>query len=193
MHRAASPTGAGRTTTGLPPHLALQTTISNRNFSRLETRVSRRKHSPALSSNRNFRSTISRMREAWGSQFWLRNVAHTSLSCARTTTTLRVAQAGVGLCAFAVGFPSLTSSRGPFTGRRIPLRFHAPTTTACTAGHLTHPSLISNRSACRLEMPESYSKQRTGTLSNRLKFTQQLASSDSHLCRAQTNARLLPQ
>ena len=136
----------------------------------------------------------------WGSQFWLRNEAHSSMNCARTTSTRKVAQAGVGLCAVAFAFPPLTSSRGPFTGRRISLRFSSeaprnrpsPLSAPVAAGQrsaLTRQLLtlsespvatqliISNRSARRLEMPESYTKQRTGPLSNRHKFTHHNATS----------------
>src|SRR5580698_9433351 len=148
----------------------------------------------------------------WGSQFWLRNAAHSSINCASTTSTLRVAQAGVGLCAsLQWAFEKRPLFRGPFTVRRISLRFLSCRTahaTACAAGYLTHPphgftnhppsapitagqssaltrqlltlshdragthSIISNRSDPRLEMPESYTKQRTEPLSNRHKFTQ---------------------
>ncbi len=151
MHRAASPHGAGRTTTGFAPISTPKTAISNRNFSQLETRVTHRKHSPDPKSNRNFRSTISHTWETWGSLFWLRNVAefgrsrihaeecqrhdevpHTPLNCARTASTQRVTQAEVGLCAFAP--PPLTSSSlpsseakgGPFTGLPSLFPFHPP-------------------------------------------------------------------
>jgi hypothetical protein len=199
MHRAASPIGAGRTTTGLPPHLALETATSNRNFPRLEARVSRRKHSPAPSSNRNFRSTSFRTREAWGSQFWLRDAAHTSLNCAPTTSPTPPDSPHTPFpeCGSEATAPPPDSTRARRSLANHPTtRFGArmiAATTACAAGHLPYPTLISNRSARRLEMPESYTKQRTAPLSNRHKFTQQLASSDSHLCRAQTNARLLAQ
>ncbi len=87
-----------------------------------------------------------------------------SMNGARGAATHRVAQAGVGLCAFVSrAFEKRPSSRGPFTGRRISLLFHP------ARPHPRNP--FSNRSARRLEMPESYTKQRTDTLSNRHKFT----------------------
>jgi len=73
MHRAASPHGAGRSSTGKSPHPASQTPISNRNFQSLEIRVSHRKHSPDPKSNRNFRSTKSHTRNTWGRHSCLRN------------------------------------------------------------------------------------------------------------------------
>jgi hypothetical protein len=134
-------------------------------------------------------------RDAWGRHSRLRNAAHSSINCVITASTRRVAQAGVGLCACAVASaPSpLTSSRGPFTGRRMPLRFSslltnhrtlpsAPVTagqrsgstrqllTLCSAPVVAH-STISNRSTPRLELPESCRKQTTAPLSNRHKFT----------------------
>ncbi len=45
--------------------------------------------------------------QEWGRHSCLRNAAHPSLNCARTTVTRRVAQAGVGLC--AVAFPGAAS------------------------------------------------------------------------------------
>ncbi len=194
MHRASSPHGAGRTPTGFTPHSAPQPTISNRNFSRLEFTVTHRKHSPTPKSNRNFRST--NPHGAWGSQFWLRNHNPSTVSCARSTPTQRVTQAGVGLCAVppALAFPPLTSSRGPFTGRRISLRSCSllanhpmPPLPPVAAGQRSAPTrqplplcrepvaihpIISNRSTRRLELPETYTKQRTDPLSNRHKFTQ---------------------
>src|SRR5580704_2031008 len=107
----------------------------------------------------------------WGSQFWLRNDARTSLNCARTTSTLRVAQAAVGLCAVTFALPPLTSSRGPFPGRRISLRFRFESRLKVIAEPVVFHLIISNRSDPRLELPETYTKQRTDTLSNRHKFT----------------------
>jgi hypothetical protein len=110
---------------------------------------------------------------AWGSRFRLLNAAHTPLNCARTSPTRRVAQAGVGLCAVAsaFAFPPLTSSRGPFTGRRISLRLLSVSPRPLTSPPVATQLIISNRSARRLEMPETYTKQRTDPLSNRHKFT----------------------
>jgi hypothetical protein len=198
MHRAASLQGAGRTPTGKAPPSAPQLTISNRNFSPLEITVTHRKHSPGLKSNRNFRSTMSHSTaHTWGSQFWLRNRNLGTVKCGRT----RVAHGTLTLpfpeCGSEATAPPPDSTRARRSLANHPTtRFGArmiAATTACAAGHLPYPTLISNRSARRLEMPESYTKQRTAPLSNRHKFTQQLASSDSHLCRAQTNARLLAQ
>jgi hypothetical protein len=182
MRRAASTHGAGHTITGFAPLSAPKTTISNRNFCKFETRVTHRKRSPDPISNRNFHSTNSAPR--WGRHSCLRNAAHPSMNCARTTSTRRVAQAGVGLC--AVASPPLTSSRGPFTGQRISLRLYSlwdcttAHTTACATGYLTNLPPISNRSAPRLEMPESYRKQTTDPLSNRHKFTHQSSLHSPH-------------
>src|SRR5580698_3430007 len=101
----------------------------------------------------------------------------------------RVAQAGVGLCAFAVDVasasPPLTSSSlpsseakgGPFTGRRISPRFLSESPRTLTAAPVATHLIISNRSTRRLEMPETYTKQRTDPLSNRHKFTQRVVTS----------------
>jgi len=78
-----------------------------------------------------------------GSQFWLRNVAHNSMLCARTSSHLASVTAG---------------QRSALT--RQPL----------TLSQFTKQT-FSNRSARRLELPETYRKQTTGTLSNRHKFT----------------------
>src|SRR5580698_1346126 len=207
MSRASKSLGAGRIPTGFTPP---STAISNRHWMRLEIAVTPSKQTPDSflidTENALFRAA----RRNWGSQFSLRTEARPSLKRARTTPSRSVAQAAVGLCAFAVAvaiasasaLPPLTSSRlplsepkgGPFTGRRISLRFcsrlvHHPTTHSApvTAGQrsaLTRQPLpaclapvatqltISNRSARRLEMPESYTKQRTDPLSNRHKFIQ---------------------
>ncbi len=116
--------------------------------------------------------------KSWGRHPCLLNAAHPSMNCARTTSTQKVAQAGVGLCAVVPrAFEKRPSSRGPFTGRRISVRsgFEAPriVTAHPVATHL----IISNRSARRLELPETYTKQRTGPLSNRHKFTHHLLGS----------------
>jgi hypothetical protein len=119
-------------------------------------------------------------RVAWGRHSCLRNHNPRTMNCAPTHATQIVAQAGVGLCAsavdvaFACAFdsPPLTSSRGPFTGRRISLRFDSRSNPNVTATPVVSHSTISNRSARRLEMPETYTKQRTDPLSNRHKFTQ---------------------
>jgi hypothetical protein len=203
MHRATSPHGAGRTTTGFAPISTPKTAISNRNFSQLETRATHRKHSPDAKSNRNFRSTNSHPWERWGRHSCLRNAAefgrsrihaeecqrhdevpHTPLNCARTLSTQRVTQAGVGLCAVAVASapPPLTSSRGPFTGRRISLRVAAVTPRTLTAAPVVSHLIISNRSTRRLELPETYTKQRTDPLSNRHKFTHQLSTCHPTWC-----------
>jgi hypothetical protein len=193
-----------------PSHLRIK--LSNRHWMRLEIPVTHTKQTPDpfLIDNGNapFRAT----HRPWGSQFWLGNEARLSLQCVSSASTQRVAQAGVGLCAVASAsssasavasafdFPPLMSSRGPFTGRRISLRFSSeaprnrpsPLSAPVTAGQrsaLTRQLLtlsespvatqliISNRSARRLEMPESYTKQRTGPLSNRHKFTHHNATS----------------
>ncbi len=108
----------------------------------------------------------------WGSQFWLRNEAHTRMSCASPTSTHRVAQAGVGLCAFVSrAFEKRPSSRGPFTGRRISLRVLVVSSRTLTTAPVVSQLIVSNRSARRLELPESYRKQTTAPLSNRHKFT----------------------
>ena len=78
-----------------------------------------------------------------GSQFWLRNVAHNSMLCARTSSHLASVTAG---------------QRSALT--RQPL----------TLSQFTKQT-FSNRSARRLELPESYRKQTTAPLSNRHKFT----------------------
>ncbi len=175
MHRAASPHGAGRTPTGNTPLSVSKTTISNRNFSRLEFPATHRKHSPDPKSNRNFRSTIPP--GAWGRHFCPRNAAHTPMPSARTASSRSVIQAGVGLCAVAFAFPPLTSSRGPFTGRRISLRFESQPRRTLAAEPAVSQLIISNRSARRLEMPETYRKQTTAPLSNRHKFTHRQATS----------------
>jgi hypothetical protein len=118
-------------------------------------------------------------RVAWGRHSCLRNHNPRTMNCAPTHATQIVAQAGVGLCAsavdvaFACAFdsPPLTSSRGPFTGRRISLRCDSRSNPNVTATPVVSHSTISNRSARRLEMPETYTKQRTDPLSNRHKFT----------------------
>jgi hypothetical protein len=109
---------------------------------------------------------------AWGSRFRLLNAAHTPLNCARTSPTRRVAQAGVGLCAFVSGaFEKRPSSRGPFTGRRISLRFPSASSPTITIEPVATQLIISNRSARRLELPETYTKQTTPPPSNRHKLT----------------------
>jgi hypothetical protein len=67
--------------------------------------------------------------------------------------------------------PPLTSSRGRFIGRRISPRFLSESPRTLTSPPVVRHLIISNRSARRLEMPETYTKQRTDPLSNRHKFT----------------------
>jgi catechol 2,3-dioxygenase-like lactoylglutathione lyase family enzyme len=127
MQRTRFSSGAGRTSTGFPPNPILtKNAISNRNWKLLEIVVTPTKHSPTHISNRNENT------RAWSRSSCLRNDAHTSMNWASATSTPRVAQAGVGLCPSAVAvasasvFPPSTSSRGPFTGRRLSLRICPP-------------------------------------------------------------------
>ncbi len=154
-----------------PSHLRIK--LSNRQWKGLEIAVTHTKQTPDpfLIDNENapFRATP----RTWGRHSCLRNEAHTPLNCARTTSPRRVAQAGVGLCAFVSrAFATRPSSRGPFTGRRISLRVRFEPTLLPAAHPVATQLIISNRSARRLEMPESYTKQRTAPRSNRHKFTQ---------------------
>jgi len=73
--------------------------------------------------------------------------------------------------------PPLTSSRGRFIGRRISPRFLSESPRTLTSPPVVRHLIISNRSARRLEMPETYTKQRTDPLSNRHKFTHSHATS----------------
>ena len=156
-----------RARTAASTRLPAENTISNRHSMRLEIAVTHTKQTPDPflidTENAPFRTTP----RTWGSQFWLRNEAHPSLQCVSSPSPRTVAQAGVGLCAVASAsssasavasafdFPPLTSSRGPFTGRRISLRFlSAPSFTLATEPVATQ-LIISNRSARRLELPES--------------------------------------
>src|SRR5580698_3082265 len=198
MHRAASPQGAGRTTTGISPFPAIKTQISNRNFSRLESAVTHRKHSPDPKSNRNFRSTNSRTPRTWGRHSCLRNdaefghsrihteecqwhdeVPRTVTKCTLTHAARPTPHTPFPECVSEANAPppnttqlqrSLVNHPTIHLSSRI-----VATTTSCAAGYLTHRPPISNRSARRLEMPESYTKQRTDPLSNRHKFTHQFA------------------
>ena len=60
--------------------------------------------------------------------------------------------------------PTSDGPNRPVGGRVAPIQFRRST----RAFH-NHELIISNRSACRLELPESYRKQTTGTSSNRHK------------------------
>jgi hypothetical protein len=145
-----------RARTAASTRLPAENTISNRHSMRLEIAVTHTKQTPDPflidTENAPFRTTP----RTWGSQFWLRNEAHPSLQCVSSPSPRTVAQAGVGLCAFGSrAFEKRPSSRGPFTGRRISLRFlSAPSFTLATEPVATQ-LIISNRSARRLEMPES--------------------------------------
>ncbi len=179
MHRAASLQGAGRTPTGNSRFPAPKFPIPNRNFSRLETRVTHRKHSPASNSNRNFRSTISRHAwRTWGSQFWLRNHNSGTVNCGRTRVAHGTLHTPFPECGSEATAPlPNTTQLQRSLAMRPAIGFAAGTvapTIVYAGGYLTNP--ISNRSAPRLEMPESYTKQRTDTLSNRHNFTQQTAT-----------------
>src|SRR5580698_1883995 len=168
--------------------------ISNRHWMRLEIAVTHTKHSPDPISNRHKNTVVPTVRtgapararsaldcgcsatalpipapppsahapsgrdraHAWGRHSCVRNVADPSTNCART------ALASLG---------STPSSRGPFTGRRISLRFLSASPRTLLANPVSPHSPLSNRSDPRLEMPESYRKQTTAPLSNRHKFT----------------------
>ncbi len=153
-HRAPTPASADQRR-NLPPHPP----ISNRHWMRLEIAATSTKHSLDLISNRH-KNTVS-----WGRHScefaanpqihteecqWHDEVPHPFLNGVGTTSTRRVAQAGVGLC--VVASPLLTSSRGPFTGRRISLPPSSPAstrTTACAAGCFTHAATPASSSSCK--------------------------------------------
>jgi hypothetical protein len=148
--------------------------ISNRHWKGLEIAVNSTKHSPDLISNRQ------KNKYSWGRYSCLRNAAHTSMICARTSAPRRVAQAGVGRCAVvsrafdkhpSSSLPSCKAKRDPFTGRRLSLRLLSVSPRPLTSPPVATQLIISNRSARRLELPETYTKQRTDPLSNRHKFT----------------------
>ncbi len=139
--------------------------ISNRQWKGLEIAATHTKQTPDpfLIDNEN-----ALLLAAWGRH---------SCEFAKNSQIRRVAQAGVGPCGFTSALPPLTSSRGPFTGRSISLRFLSGSPRVHRPSPVAIQLIISNRSASRLEMPETYTKQRTGTLSNRHKFTQRKTTS----------------
>jgi hypothetical protein len=163
---AVAPATAGqrRASTRKPLTSFSTLTISNRNWKLLEIPATPTKHSPDAFSNRNENT------QTWGRHSCLRNAAHISMNCARTAPTQRVAQAGVGLCAVVSrAFEKRPSSRGPFTGRRISLRFPSlnPHSSSVTSTHpevgeaarLGRSTTLSNRHWKRLEIPVTHTKQ----------------------------------
>ncbi len=95
---------------------------------------------------------------------WHDEVPYPSTNCART------ALASLGSTPSS-SLPSSEAKGGPFTGRRISLRFLSASPRTLFANPVSPHSTISNRSDPRLEMPESYRKQTTAPLSNRHRFT----------------------
>src|SRR5580704_1858476 len=159
-----------RARTAASTRLPAENTISNRHSMRLEIAVTHTKQTPDPflidTENAPFRTTP----RTWGSQFWLRNEAHPSLQCVSSPSPRTVAQAGVGLCAFGSrAFEKRPSSRGPFTGRRISLRFpslnpHSSSVTSTDpevgeAARLGRSTTLSNRHWKRLEIPVTHTKQ----------------------------------
>jgi hypothetical protein len=195
MHRASSPYGAGRTPTGFTPISAPKAAISNRNFQQLKTRVTHRKHSPDPKSNRNFRSTnltggiacragcspsTPKLRptrkSAPGRRIQRHAPAEAGSRNARSGRFQVILRRGANCAGLRSNHPqpaptgSSVVVLGPGSIRAFSM-FLAHQRTASAAGYLTNLAPISNRSDPRLEMPETYTKQRTGTLSNRHKFT----------------------
>ncbi len=110
--------------------------------------------------------------------------ARSALDCGRSATALPTSTLPPTVHApseqpSAFAFPPLTSSSlpsseakgGRFIGRRISPRFLSESPRTFTSPPVVRHLIISNRSARRLEMPETYTKQRTDPLSNRHKFT----------------------
>jgi hypothetical protein len=163
------------------PHPASPTAppaISNRQWKGLEIAVTHtnKTPNPFLIDNENAPSRVTP--RTWSRHSCLRDAPYPIPLCARTTPARRVAQAGVRLCAVVSrAFEIRPSSTVPFMGRGISLRVFSVLPRTLTAAPVATQLIISNRSARRLEMPESYTKQRTDPLSNRHKFTHRQVTS----------------